>query len=108
MQRELFVANSDALNRYRMIFTIGALERGIFDNALSGIPALIGHDIHRPMGWNIPFGLYFEPKLTRMVGEYLLPENEEDQREVFEAHHAAFTRRYQEECEPHLPEFHKI
>ena len=45
MQSEIFVANSDALNRNRMVFTVGALEDGVFENALGGIPALLSHDI---------------------------------------------------------------
>jgi len=108
MHSEIFVANSDALNRYRMMFTIGALEDGIFQNAIGGIPALLSHDLHRPIGWNVPFGLYFEPKLTRLVGEYLLPESNEDQKIIYDAHHAALANRYIECSKDYIEDFQKI
>lgn len=99
------MGNSDAMNRYRMMFTIGALEDMIFDNALDGVPSLISHDFHRPIGWHTPFGLYFEPKLTRVVGEYLLPENDKEEQVIYKAHHAAFSKRDEDHCQSHLAEF---
>ena len=60
------------------MFTIGALEQGMFDNATAGMPSLISHDFHRPLGWIYPFGLYIEPKLSRLIGNFFTCESEED------------------------------
>lgn len=51
MKQTLSVFNSDAINRYGMKFTIGALETALEQSWLMGVPHLISHDIHRPIGW---------------------------------------------------------
>jgi hypothetical protein len=96
--------NSDAINRKLYRFTVGALEDGIYNNALVGIPALLGHDGLRPIGWNYPFGLFLEPKLSRLVGIYQLAETGTEQAMITKAYKAALVRRYREECEPHREE----
>lgn len=93
--------NTDLINRQRIMFTVGALEMAAFDNAVYGIPALIGHDGLRPMGWNFPFGVYFEPRLSRLIGKYQIAENSEEQALLNRAYNGALSRRYHEECEPH-------
>lgn len=105
MVRNLAVLNSDSINRKRIKFTVGALEDAIFKNCLAGIPSLLGHDGLQPIGWNFPFGLYMEPKLTRLIGEYQIAENEVDQAIINKAYRAAIAKRYHEECEPHREAF---
>lgn len=108
MRGELIIMNSDSVNRKHMMFTIGALEDAAFDNATSGIPALVGHDGLRPIGWNFPFGLYFKPYLTRLVAKYQLAENKDDFEVIEKAYLSTVSNRYHEECEPHRAELDKL
>lgn len=101
MYSSLAVLNSDAINRKRVKFTVGALEDVIYKNCIAGIPSLLGHDGLQPIGWNFPFALYMEPKLTRLIGEWQLVQTNEDQALVNRAYSAAVARRYDEECEPY-------
>lgn len=90
------------------MFTVGALEDAVFKNCIDGIPSLLGHDGLQPIGWNFPFALYMEPKLTRLIGEYQIVETMEDQTLVNRAYSAAVARRYHKECEPHRDALEKI
>lgn len=108
MHRNLAVLNSDSINRKRIKFTVGALEDAIFKNCIKGIPSLLGHDGLKPIGWNFPFALYMEPKLTRLIGEYQIVETNKDQSLVNKAYSATVARRYHEECEPHRAELESL
>ncbi len=108
MRGNLIVINSDAVNRKHMVFTVGALEGAAFDNAISGIPALVGHDGLRPIGWNFPFGLYFQPHLTRLIANYQLAETAQDYETIRKAYNAAVSRRYHDECAPHRAELEDL
>jgi hypothetical protein len=78
MHHYLAVATSDQINRYFSRFTPSALISAMWDTAMSGIPALLSHDSTRPIGWSHPFAVHFEPRLTRLVGVWLLPETPEE------------------------------
>lgn len=108
MFRDLIVLNSDTINRKRIKFTVGALEDAIFKNSLEGIPYLVGHDGLRPIGWIFPFGLYFEPGLTRMLGEHQVAETDEDQAKITKAYKSTLAHRYRDECEPHRSELEAL
>ena len=60
---------SDAINRYGMMVTTEAMEKSLKATFEKGMPMLIGHDFHKPIGWNIPFGLFIEPGLTRFLAK---------------------------------------
>src|SRR5258705_10101056 len=75
MKQEIFCINSDAVNRYGMMITTGALEKSLKVTYAKGVPMLIGHDFRRPIGWNVPFGLFIEPGLTRMLSKKLVASN---------------------------------
>lgn len=47
-----------------------------------GMPYLVGHDFHRPLGWTTPFGIFIEPGLSRFMAHRQMIENIEDQKRV--------------------------
>ncbi len=108
MIRNKAVLNSDTINRYGYRFTVGALEDALEQKALEGIPTCLGHDMHKPLGWTVPFGLYFEPGMCRLVGNQMIAEKDSEQKFINEAHQAALLKRYDEQCTPHIEEFKAI
>ncbi|MBM4035568.1 MAG: hypothetical protein FJ291_27825 [Planctomycetes bacterium] len=102
MRRELAVANSSTVNRYNMVFTIGALESGLDQSWCFGIPSFISHDYHRPIGWARGLALHFEPGLVRLVGMWFHPETEEEKSELGELILAAMDRMLVQHVLPHL------
>ncbi|MGV3598243.1 MAG: hypothetical protein ACO1PI_10275 [Bacteroidota bacterium] len=99
------VLNSDTVNKYGYCFSVSALEDALEQKALEGVPTCLGHDMHRPLGWTIPFGLYFEPGMCRLVGNQIIAENDNEQKFINEAHLAALKKRYYEQCSPYIDEF---
>ena len=78
MDRYLGILSSDLLNRDGYLIIFDALEKSIAENALKGMPSLIDHDFHRPLGWIFPFGILIEPKISKTIGNFLICETEED------------------------------
>lgn len=72
MKQELLCINSDSVNRYGIMITTEALEKSLKVTFDKGVPLLIGHDFHRPVGWNVPFGLFIEPGLTRLLAKKMV------------------------------------
>ncbi|WP_241285467.1 hypothetical protein [Chryseobacterium arthrosphaerae] len=83
MQKYLGALSSDTVSRDGYLITFEALEKGIADNAVKGIPSLIEHDFHRPLGWNFPFGILIEPKISRTIGNFIVCENESDKELIY-------------------------
>jgi hypothetical protein len=108
MKTDLGVLNSDRLNRDGFAFTVGALEQGMYDTALRGMPSLISHDFHRPQGWIYPFSLHMQPALSRMVGRFLYAESPDDWTEVRRGVHNHLLNLYGENCSPHLDNFRNL
>lgn len=108
MIRNRAVLNSDTPNRYGYRFSIGALEDALEQKALEGVPTCLGHDMHRPLGWTVPFGLFFEPGMCRLVGNQMIAETDEEQKFINNAHLAALRKRYHEQCNPYIDEFKKL
>lgn len=98
------VLNSDTINRYGYRFTVGALQDALEQKALEGVPTCLGHDMHKPLGWTVPFGLYFEPGMCRLVGNQMIAETDEEQKFINKAHFSALKKRYYEQCSPHIDE----
>lgn len=78
MQKYLGILSSDSLNRDGTVITFEALESGIAESALKGMPSLVDHDFHRPLGWIFPFGILIEPKISKTVGSFNICESSED------------------------------
>jgi hypothetical protein len=70
MHRYLGILSSDSLNRDGYVIAFEALEQGISQNAIEGLPSLIDHDFHRPLGWIFPYGLLIEPKISPTLSSY--------------------------------------
>ncbi|MGK6351454.1 hypothetical protein [Parapedobacter sp. DT-150] len=77
MFNRLGVLSSDALNRDGYVIAFEALEQMIAKNALTGLPQLIDHDFHRPLGWidiasieakRYLVGILFPEKMTYAEG----------------------------------------
>jgi hypothetical protein len=82
MYKSLAILITDRINRYGHLIAISAMEDMIWMKATEGIPMHLGHDMHRPVGAMIPFGLYFEPKMVRSLGLSLIPQNDEDSKQI--------------------------
>lgn len=78
MRRLLFVANSDAENRYRIRIPLAQLYSGLEQTWEYGIPSYLGHDRHRLIGWATFLGLHLRPRLARLLAVTALPETDED------------------------------
>ncbi len=78
MKIELVCANSDSVNRYGFMVHVTALEKSLKEVFDKGMPFLIGHDFHRPIGWSIPFGLFIESHLARMITRKVIATSDED------------------------------
>lgn len=82
MLKSLTVLNTDRINKYGHLIALSAMEDMVWMKATEGVPMHLGHDMHRPIGAMIPFGLYFEPKLVRSLGLCLIPENDEETKQI--------------------------
>lgn len=82
MHKSLFVLNSDQINKHNSFFTISAMEDMVWDKSSQAVPMHLGHDMHRPIGCMVPFGLYFEPKLVRNIGVSLIPETDDESKQI--------------------------
>lgn len=83
MQKYLGILSSDALNRDGYVIVFEALEDSIAKNAIEGMPSLIDHDIHRPLGWIFPYGILIEPKISKTVGNFFVCETDEDSKLIY-------------------------
>ena len=61
-----------------MRMDIGALYDFMKKLCDAGMPNLVSHDRHRPVGWVIPAAVYLEPGLTRVLARVIEPETDED------------------------------
>lgn len=84
MLKTLFVLNSDQINKHGSCFAISAMEDMVWDKSTEAVPMHLGHDMHRPIGCMVPFGLYFEPKIVRNLGLSLIPETDEENKQILD------------------------
>ncbi|GAB5539382.1 MAG: hypothetical protein Salg2KO_14850 [Salibacteraceae bacterium] len=105
MIRNKVILNSDTVNKYGFQFSVVSLLDALEQKAIEGVPTCLGHDMHRPRGWTVPFDLYFEPGMCRLVGNQVIAETDNEQKFINETHQTALIRKYQEQCDPHTEEF---
>lgn len=84
MHKTLFILNSDQINKHGSCFTIAAMEDIVWEKSTQAVPMHLGHDMHRPIGCMVPFGLYFEPQLVRNIGVSLIPETDEETEQILD------------------------
>lgn len=101
MRKFIGVLNSDRVNRYGMRFTVGSLEKVLRDSLSFGIPCLIGHDFHRPVGWVQGLSLCFEPGLVCLTGLYFTPENSEEREMISDLLQSSLSEQIARKAEPH-------
>jgi hypothetical protein len=107
MKQLLAVLTSDEISRYWTRFTSGALEDMLEKSWETGVPSFVSHDYHRPVAWSFTLGMHLEPGRARLTGLYLLPENEQDQKQINEGIKYDFSKRVSEAVRPHLPELQR-
>jgi hypothetical protein len=73
---------SDSVDRKSMRMDTGALYDSMKDSFDVGMPLLISHDRHRPVGWVVPAAVYLEPGLTRVLAHVIEPETDEDYSQI--------------------------
>jgi hypothetical protein len=104
MDTDLLYNSSDAVNRHGFRFAITGLELSVKEIFNKGLPMLVGHDFHRPIGWTVPFGVLIEPGLGRMIARRMLATNGNEQRAVNRALqnylHLRFNERFDQFKEP--------
>lgn len=82
MKSKIAAIMSDSVNRKSMRMDTGALYDSMKDLYEAGMPQLISHDRHRPVGWTFPAAIYLEPGLTRVLARVIEPETDEDFQEI--------------------------
>lgn len=105
MQRYLGILSSDTLNRDGYVIAFEALEQSIAKNAIDGLPSLIDHDIHRPLGWIFPFGILIEPKISKTVGNFFVCDDEEDRKLIYPKIQDFWQRTHYENCKNYKDRF---
>src|SRR5258708_7305029 len=90
-----------------MMFTPGGLWSGYEQSWEHGLPANLGHDLHALIGWNVPFGLYINPKRTAFVLEVQIPETKEENEHLWQLGQGARHHRLTEVVGPHVDELKK-
>ena len=82
MKSQIAAIMSDSVNRKSMRMDTGALYDSMKDLSDVGMPQLVSHDRHRPVGWVVPAAVYLEPGLTRVLAHVIEPETDEDFTEI--------------------------
>lgn len=108
MFNRLGVLSSDSLNRDGYVIAFEALEQMVAETAINGMPQLIDHDFHRPLGWIMPFGILIEPKFSRSVGNFYYSETDKDLENISPRIDNHWQRINQEACQPHINEFRTL
>ncbi len=96
MLQSLLVLNSDRVNKYGHILSMSGMEDMLWRQSTEVIPMNIGHDMHRPVGVMIPFGLYFEPNMVRSLGLSLIPENDDEDKQISDLKEFSFVKSIKE------------
>ncbi|MEA4967861.1 MAG: hypothetical protein VB048_07070 [Bacteroidaceae bacterium] len=99
---------SDSVNKYGYSFAVSSLAKALSEKALYGVPTCLGHDIHRIAGWTLPIGLYMKPGLNLALGKCLIPESDEEQKQLCILHSKELSYRNKKLCEQDIVEFKKI
>lgn len=88
-----------------MVFLASALVDAVKNNYDMGIPQLVGHDIHRPVGFVFPFAVYMEPHISRMLGRGISPTNESEHNHINALHQQHILRKYKKGFELYEKDF---
>lgn len=107
MKSDIIFFASDAINKYGYFIDIQAFEKLIKDVNKGGVPMLIAHDFHRPVGWSRPFGVFIKPGIAFMASSREIVENQSDQNLVITRVNHFLHDRYESSFLPIHDEFVK-
>jgi len=107
MKRILAVFNSSEINRYGMMFSVGALESGLSLSWDLGTPSFLSHDCHRPIAWSRGLSLHLEPGLVRLTGLWYLPESDKESEEISGTVRHYLSKHLADTVDPHRPELER-
>jgi hypothetical protein len=78
MKTQTAIFGSNLVNRYGMMMPVRVLESALDQVWDKPLPSSIGHDIHRPIGWNSVIALHLQPGLARVFGAVHWAESAKD------------------------------
>ncbi|EAW2101272.1 hypothetical protein LGS88_002590, partial [Salmonella enterica] len=78
MKSYLQILNTDQINKYNYKFNLSALESSLKQAWDIGTPSFISHDYHRPYAWCKTLGLWVMPHQAALLGNMLIPSNQEE------------------------------
>ena len=93
MKKQFAAFCSDQVSRDGTVFTVSALEDGIWNNSFYGVPSNLSHDMHKPIGWAYSKGLFFEPDKVLSIGYFLIAVTTEDEKSLSDARNKFLTHR---------------
>lgn len=108
MKTSFSIFSTDEVNRYGHQIALSALEDGVWQSGVIGLPMHLGHDMHRPTGWAIPFGIYLEPSIAYTVGRTQLAEDDNDIQNINKARQNVILKQQIDAIEPYKEDFIKL
>lgn len=108
MYNYLGILSSDTVNRDGYLIAFEALEQSIADSAINGMPSLIDHDFHRPLGWIFPFAILIEPKISKTIGNFVICEDESDRKQIYPQIQSYWQYINHEDCKDYINEFKEL
>jgi hypothetical protein len=102
MKRIRVISASDTVNRYGSRLAVEALVGALWDNCELGNPLLLNHDFTRPIGWTRAVAIHMEPGLSRLVGQHLIPETENEIDHLAATLNRYLQKKLADECETEL------
>lgn len=93
MIKSLTVLLSDRISKSGVRFMISAMEDMVWEKSIHGVPMHLGHDMHKPVGVMKSIGLYFEPNLVRCLGVSLIPETDEEVKQILDFRKYSYIKR---------------
>jgi hypothetical protein len=82
MRRASAIIATDSPSRDGIRLATRVLFNMLADRWLNGMPQLVAHDAHRPIGWAFPDKLIIQPGMTRLHAVLEYPENKEEQQTI--------------------------
>lgn len=102
MKETFGIFSADSVNCYGDRFQMSDLERMLNESFEDGNPSTIQHDVHRPVAWSFPYGLFVEPNLTRLAGMTILPEDDEERANLNNFYRSYLITTNNEECSKYI------
>lgn len=99
LNRKVAVLSSDAVNRNNIMVPAKELMRSLRSLHMSGLPNLVAHDAHRPIGWTYPRAFYVRPGASLLMGDIYMPESADEHERLMSHYQQHVAERHTRECE---------